>query len=288
MSQGTEYANKLEGWFSSLPGPIQSVLHEPFDWMNDKLEAVAGDPDDLMRVSSVYVQVGQQVHELVQEQVSQRKMLDGGVWTGDSYDAFTAKMGEIETSLNKLGDATGKTEEILKAGAQACVDGANMIIDIVVSLLSFALSTLAVNLALSVLSFGASMAAWVAEMIAKGLQSMAQVLNAIQKVAQILLKIAEIIKKLATILKQIAELLKAIKEVLQAIKAAAGATKLMSVGGLAARGGAAGAYALTSHGISAATGGAITIPGGAGTGLHAAQDGHDLYGDVQDAQDVDH
>jgi uncharacterized protein YukE len=277
-----EYANKLEHWFYSLPSLVQEVLHEPFSWMNNALRSVAGQPDALLAAGSQCIQLGETIHQLSQQQQRDRASL-AGHWSGDAYDGFTASMQHIEAQLDKLADGVRRVDELLKSGAHACLDSANMIIDIVTSLIMLALGTIAVNVALSVISLGTTPAAGVAEVIAQALAAAARVARVLEKTAQILEKLSELFFKLNRLLKQITEILKQIKEVLAESKALAktsqGWDKL----------GAKVSFGLqktaVSKGIWAATGGTVNIPGTAGGLYHAGKeyvDGWQRAGDVQD------
>lgn len=275
------YSNQLESSFNSLPGWLQAPLRPIYEKMDEGLKWVAGHPEDLVRAGAVYTQLGQQIHQLTQQQTSDRARLSGS-WSGDSYDTFTAKMKEVEEKLGKLGDATAKTKDVLEAGAKACVEGANAIIEIIVMVLSILLTEIAINVALSVITFGASLAAAVAEGIATCLSGLARILSVVQRVASILEKIAEIFQKIATIFREIKAFLEAIKELLAALKAwkkgASGLEKVVAFGAHA------GAKTAVSKGMQYASGGTIKFPGTVGTGYHAGKDYVDAHGDASDAE----
>jgi uncharacterized protein YukE/prefoldin subunit 5 len=281
MSPADAYSNQLESSFNSLPGWLQSPLRPIYEKMDEGLKWVAGHPEDLVRAGAVYTQLGQQIHQLTQQQSSDRARLAGS-WTGDSYEAFTAKMNEVEEKLNKLGDATAKTKDVLESGARACVEGANAIIEIIVTVLSILLAEIAINAALSVITFGASLAAAVAEGIATCLSGLARILAVVQRVASILEKIAEVFQKIAAVFREIKAFLEAIKELLAALKAwkkgASGMEKVVAFGAHA------GAKAAVSKGLQYGSGGAVTIPGAAGTGYHAGRDYADAWDAASDAE----
>jgi uncharacterized protein YukE len=283
VSPADAYSNQLESSFNSLPGWLQAPLRPIYEKMDEGLKWVAGHPEDLVRAGAVYAQLGQQIHQLTQQQNSDRARLADG-WSGDSYEAFTAKMKEVEDKLGKLGDSTAKTKEVLEAGARACVEGANAIIDIIVMVLSILLTEIAINVALSVITFGASIAAAVAEGIATCLSGLARILSVVQRVATILEKIAQIFQKIAAIFREIKAFLEAIKELLAVLKAwKKGASGLEKVAAFSAH---AGAKAAVSKGLQYASGGTIRLPGAAGTGYHAGQDYADAWGAASDAEDA--
>jgi hypothetical protein len=276
-----EYANKLEQWFHSLPGIVQSTLHEPFTWMNDGLKAVSGHPETLLAAGPQYVQIAESVHQLAQQQLQNRGAL-AGHWTGDAYDSFTDKMQHIEGQLDKLADAIKQVKDLLESGAKACVEGANMIIDIVTSLIMMAIGTLVVNLALSVITFGASLAAAAAEVIAEALVAVARVAKVLEKAAQILTKLAEMFMKLEKLLSKIAQILKEIKEVLAEANALAKTSKGWDKIGAKISFGIQ--KTIVSKGIWAGTGGQVNIPGTAGGLYHGTREYIDAYGDASDAE----
>jgi WXG100 family type VII secretion target len=267
------YKNELESAFGQLPGWLQSPLRPIFDKFDEGLHWVAGNPDDLMRAGQVYVQLGQQIQQLTEQQRQDRAKL-AGAWEGEAYEAFTAKMQEIEQGLTTLSQATTKTQEVLQAAAQACVEGANMIIEIVVALIMWLVSTIIVNAALSVLTFGLSLAAEVAEAVAGALTSLARVFSVIEKVAQVLEKIAQVLKKIAAIIKKIVELLKKLEGLLKELKSWSKEAKLFKApADWALRKGVnAGTNVAVSKGVGAATGGYDSPPGIGGSLLHAGAD----------------
>lgn len=278
MTAGTEYANKLEGWFQSAPGPVQSVLRPVFDPANDLLKSVAGDPEDLVRAGQRYVDLSREIVAVAEQQASDRAMLAGS-WEGIGYDAFVNRAKDIEERLEAVGEVTGSTQEVLESAAQACVEGANLIIDIVVALISFAIATFVIKAALAAFTFGASMAAWVAEQIAAGLAAMARITQVVAKVAQVLQKIAQVLQKLGQALRQVAEILKTIREVLQTLDAIKKATPLFSQARGAITGVRAAAYASVNNTVLGGT-----VPTG-GAGLKDA--GGDLVDAVDAAVDAD-
>jgi WXG100 family type VII secretion target len=269
----TAYKNELENAFGQLPGWLQSPLRPVFEKFDEALHWVAGNPDDLQRAGQVYVQLGQQIQQLTEQQRQDRAKL-AGAWEGDAYEAFTGKMQEIEQGLSTLSQATAKTQEVLKAAAEACVEGANMIIEIIVALIMWIISTIVVNVALSVLTFGLSLAAEVAEAVAGALTALARVLSVVEKVAQVLEKIAQVLEKIAAIIQKIVQLLKKLEGLLKALKAwSKEASLFKSPAGWAGRKAVfSGVNAGVSKGVGAATGGLDSPPGVGGSVLNAGED----------------
>jgi uncharacterized protein YukE len=267
------YKNELENAFGQLPGWLQSPLRPVFDKFDEALHWVAGNPDDLLRAGQVYVQLGHQIQQFTEQQRQDRAKL-AGAWEGDSYEAFTSRMQEIEQGLTNLSQTTTKTQEVLQAAAQACVEGANMIIEIVVALIMWIISTIVVNVALSIFTFGLSLAAEVAEAIAGALASLARVLSVVEKVAQVLEKIAQVLKKIADVIKQIVQLLKRLEGLLKQLKAWSKEPSLFKapVSAAARRAVFSGTNAAVTQGAGAATGGLDSPPGVGGSLLDAGED----------------
>jgi uncharacterized protein YukE len=283
VGAGDQYANKLEHWFYSLPGFVQSALHEPFTWMNDGLKAVSGQPQELLAAAGHYIDIGEAVQRIGQQQLTCRQAL-AGHWTGEAYDAFSHTTLQIEQQLDKLAEAIKKAKELLDSGAKACVEGANMIIDIVVTLIMLVLADLAVGAALFVLSAGASAVAMVAKWIAEGLEAVARVARVLQKTAQILKKLADIFAKLRTLFETIARVLKEIKEVLRASKALTKGAKGWDKLGTTVSHGIT--RTVVARGIWAGTGGTVNIPGPLGSGYKAGKDYVEAWQDADDATDA--
>jgi uncharacterized protein YukE len=276
MSTGTEYANKLEQWFTSTPDLVQQVLRPVFDPANDMLKAVAGDPEDLVRAGQRYVDVSRRVIELAEQQRTDRQRL-AGAWEGQGYDAFVQRANQIEEQLKQVADATGKTKDVLEAAAKACVEGANLIIDIIVTLIAFAIGTLIVKLALAALTFGASLLAWVAEQVVAGIVALTRILNVTMQVARVLTQVARIFRQISTILRGVADTLRALKALLEMLDALNKSAKGMAkAGAFSAR---AGAYATTN---AALLGGNVPLPGG--SLYRTERDAVDASEHVDDAQ----
>jgi WXG100 family type VII secretion target len=277
------YANELETWFASFPAILHDPLRPIFDKMNEGLRWVAGDPQQLVGVAAAYVDAGARLHALVQEQAADRQAL-AGQWTGPSFDAFTAKMADIEAKIGTLGDATAQTKEILDAAAQAAVDGANMIIDLIVTLLTLLLAELAINAALIVLTWGASALAFIAEAIASGIATLSEIFSVVAEVAEVLVQLSQLFGKLGELLRVLARFFEALKDMLAALKGLKeGASGLGKAGWFSAH--AAGKWAAGKV-IDGATGGWVPIPGVAGGAWDTGGDYHDAWGDADKAVDA--
>ncbi|HEY8451172.1 MAG: WXG100 family type VII secretion target [Micromonosporaceae bacterium] len=286
MSVGTEYANRLEQWFQSAPGPVQEVLRPAFDPANELLKSVAGDPEDLIRAGERYVEISRQLIEVAEQQRADRRML-AGAWEGEGYEAFSARADRIEQALRDVAEATGSTQEVLEAAARACVEGANLIIDVIVALISFAIATFVVKAALAALTFGASMAAWVAEQIAAGLAALARISQIVARVAQLLQRAAQIFQNLARTLKALAEVFKELRLLLKELDALKKTAS--TVQGFFSKAHAAAFTArATAYGVTNATvlGGTVPMPlGSTVDAVGTAWDVVESVGDVEDAAD---
>jgi uncharacterized protein YukE len=281
MSQ--EYANKLESWFHSLPGIVQDALREPYSWIDGALRSVAGDPDALLAAIPTYLQIADAVQQVGRQQLTDRQAL-AGHWSGDAYAAFTGKMQFIEGQMDQVAGTIRQVKEVLETGARACVEAANMIIDLVTSLIMFAISSLVVSAALAVFTLGASAAAGLAAVAARAAKTLADVSRVVQKLAQILKKVEALFKKLQALLKRIAEILKQVREVLKDAKTLVKQSKGWDKVGAMASSGIQ--HAIVSKGIWAGTGGTVNIPGGVGPLLGAGGNYIDGWQNASEAQDA--
>jgi hypothetical protein len=277
VSAADPYANELEQAFGSLPGWLQDPLRPIFNVMNECLQAVAGEPHELVAAGDSYAQLGERVRQLADQQRADRGAL-AGHWSGEGYDAFSAKMAEVEDQLRQVGDLVGKTKEILQAGAEACVEAANAIIEIIVGLLMIWLADLLIDAVLSAFTFGAAMLATIVQFIAEGLEALAQIASVVERTAQILMKLAKLFREIMELLDKVVVLLRRLREALKAMKALQKAAKGWDKAGTFAL--RAGTKAAVTHGISAATGGYVDIPGVGGKMWEATKD---LYHAGQDA-----
>jgi uncharacterized protein YukE len=224
MSQ--DAANKLEAWFAGLPGIVQSTLHQPFTWMNESLKAVSGDPQALLAAAPQYLAIASAVTELADEQRRDRDKLATS-WSGDAFTACSATVDLIDYQCRQLADAVSKVPQLLENAADACVESANIIIDLVTSLIMFAISLLVTNLALAIVTVGASAAASIAAVVAKAAHTASRVLSVVTKLSQLLTKVGRILERLAEILSKIVTMLKRLQQSLTEAKKAAKAAKGM-------------------------------------------------------------
>jgi WXG100 family type VII secretion target len=278
MSQ--ESANKLEAWFAGLPGIVQSALHEPFTWMNESLKSVSGDPQALLAAAPHYLSLASSVTAIADDQLRDRDNL-ARAWSGDAFEAFSATVDLIDNQLRQLTDALGNVPQLLDSAAQACVESANMIIDLVTSLIMFAISLLVTNLALAILTAGVSAAASVAVVLARAAQTAAQIASVVTKLSQILTKVAEILRKLAAILQRIVALLKRLQQVLTDMKKAAKTAQGMDKARKKAE--FLGRNALVTNAVAVGTLGVVDPPT---TGRAAKSAGKDYLRGLNDANDA--
>lgn len=273
-------ANKLESWYAGLPGIVQSTLHEPYSWMDNALRSVSGDPDALRAAAPHYVAFASKVHQLASDQLAEKAAL-AAHWEGEAYEAFAESVTFIDQQLQQLETALKGLPDLLESGAQACVEGANMIIDIVTSLIMFAIGILVTNLALSILTFGASLAAAVAEVLAEAAVGLARVASVVEKVGAVLTKIANVLEKVAKVLAKIRDLLSKLNQALKEEKAAVKTFKGMER--VKKQATFIGKNLAVSQAIKYGTAGYDAPPGGVGKLYEGAKD---YYGGWQDADDA--
>ncbi len=217
MSSAPVYTNELEQQFNRLPGFIQSVLRTPFNWVDQKLQDVAGHPDQLVSAGNSYAALGRQIQQLGTEQQQDRtSILGGGAYSGPAYEAFSAQMAQVEQQLSSMGQSTGQAQQLLDGAAQACTQSANIIVDIVESTVSFILQDAIISGIAAFFSFGASLAAGAAAAAEKFATACEEIGGVIAKLASVLEKIASLLKQVASIcqkvVKYLSDLQKALKD----------------------------------------------------------------------------
>lgn len=212
------YTNELEQQFNRLPGFLQSVLRDPFNWVDGKLKDIAGQPGQLVSAGNLYATLGKQIEQLATEQEQDRTSIIGGAYSGQSYDAFSAKMAEVEQEISKLGQATGQTQQLLDGAAQACAQSASMIVDIVEGTISFIIQDAVVSGLASLFTFGAAAAVGAAAAAAKFAAACEKVGGIIAKLTSLLEKLASLLEKIAEICTKVAEYLKKLQQDLNTAK----------------------------------------------------------------------
>jgi uncharacterized protein YukE len=228
------YQNEFQQWCGQLPPPVQYLASPLLAYVNDALEWVAGHPDDLVSAAATYPVIAQGIADVVAQQRDERHRL-GRSWDGDAHDAFQARLATFEEMLERIATAVRTTPEILYAGAQACRDGANMIIDLVVMTVELIIAYLAVNAALSVVTGGISIAAGAAEGLATCANSAAKIGTVVQKVGQVLTKMADVLRSIARHLQSARAMLEFLQRGLAELDEAASAERFLSKGWVLAR-----------------------------------------------------
>jgi WXG100 family type VII secretion target len=215
MSQAA--ANELEIWFTGLPELVQTILHEPFTWMNESLKQVSGDPEALLAAAPRYVQLATTVTSIADAQMRERDVL-AGVWSGEAFVAFDTDLGIVDAQLRALANLLTQVPDLLQSAATACVESANVIIDLITSLVMFVVGLVITNLALAIVTAGASIAATTAAGLAKAAQFTSRVTRVITKLSQLLSKIAQQLQKLDVRLKKLAEQMQKLQDFLTDMK----------------------------------------------------------------------
>lgn len=212
-----EYSNKLEQFYNGAPGAVKTVMNffGAFDMIRDLLYKVTGDPNKVAGKGADYIQAGQDI-QAVAEAVSAAR---SGItqWSGAARSEFDAKIVEHVEKIGDLAQAVTKTDEILKAAAKACVEGANLVIDIVVTVVKWCIRSFLAALATSWCSFGATVGAWIGANVARGIQAFQKIMSALQKLGSFLQKLATMLQKLSQILAKVKTILQAIQQVLSAV-----------------------------------------------------------------------
>ncbi len=254
-----EYQNKMEQWYGSCPGPVQTVLNfgNAFQTVNTWLKKVAGDPEKIISYGPKYVALGDDLKDISQDVTQTAGSIRN--WSGDSYTNFMAKTKDFADKVEKAGEAVAGTQEILVACAKGCVEVANCICDLVMMFVKFMVKSYLAALASSSISFGATVAAWLGANIAKGIQMVQQVTSAISK-------LSELIQKIVSLIQQVMEVVRKIQQVIQLIKGIFAAFRAFRdgdfVGGVQALAG----VAQGASGLTGGAGGLSGLTGGSGSG----------------------
>jgi uncharacterized protein YukE len=207
MTTAVDYHNDLERLFSRLPGWLQSPLSGVYHELDRLLQDVAGNPEELIQASEKYPALAAQIKQLALQQRSDRTSLLTGEWKGQAYDAFSRLMPEVEAQIELLATSVGDTKEVLTSAAQACLDGANAICEIVDALITWIVSTVIANLLLAVFSFGLSLAAEVAEAMGGALDALTQAWQVSERVASVIEKVGQVLENIEKTMLQIEKVL---------------------------------------------------------------------------------
>jgi hypothetical protein len=210
-----EYQNKLEQYYGSAPGAVKTVMNfgGAYDLIRDLLHEVTGNPNKVAGKGADYIKAGQDVAAIAQAVDAARAATPS--WSGTGREQFDAKINEHLDRIGELATAIAKTDEILQAAAQACVQGANLIVDIVTMVIKWCVKSFLAALATSWCSFGATVAAWIGANVARGIQAFQKIMSALQKLGAFLQKLAGLLKKLAEILAKVKKILQVLQVVLQ-------------------------------------------------------------------------
>jgi F420-0:gamma-glutamyl ligase-like protein len=213
----TDYANKLEQWYNSTPEIVQSVLAQPFNAMNGTLKAVAGNPQELMAAGARCTERSTAVRQIALLHGEEAKAVTS-VWSGEAFSTFDELNEEFTDKVDHAAELIAKIEEVLKAAAEAAIEGADMIFEIIVELVEMAIATLVLNAALAAVTFGTSMLAAAAEVVGESAVALSRVAAAAKKVAGLLIRVEKVLQKLSKILLDVAEYMKRLEKTLQTYK----------------------------------------------------------------------
>ncbi len=269
------YTNELEQQFSRLPGFLQSVLRDPFDWVDGVLKGVAGQPDQLVTAGNAYAGLGRQIQQLGAEQEQDRMAILGGAYSGASYKAFSARMAEVEQQISKLCQATGQTQQLLDGAAQACAQSASMIVYIVEGTISFILQDAVVSGVLSLFTFGAAAAAGAAA-------AMAKFATACEKIGGIVAKLTSVLEKIAALLEKVGQICRTVAgnlaKLQMELKRAKGLKNLITKAKMERSAINVAVRSTVGYGIDGGS-----IPGPVGGAYHAGTSGYQGWQDTQGA-----
>jgi uncharacterized protein YukE len=271
---GADYSNLLEQQFHRLPGFLQGLLRDPFNWIDDVVRDIAGQPEELLNAGAGYAALGRQISQLGAEQYQDRTAILAKAWQGQAYEAFSAQMTGIEQRIETLATATAQTQPLLEAAAQACTQSADVIVEIVEGTISFIIQDAVISGLASLFTFGAAAAAGAAAAVAEFATACDEVGGVVARLAALLEKVAALLAKIDEICTEAALYLKKLQV---ALKEAKGFQKLLPK--LQRTG--------INMGVRAAAGTALDgkpFPGPAGGAYGAARSAYRGYQDAQQAQ----
>lgn len=271
-----EYTNLLEQQFHRLPGFVQVVLRDPFNWVDDVVRDIAGQPAELVQAGQGYTALGRHIGSIGTGQSSDRAAILSHAWEGAAYDAFSAQMAAVEQRISTLGQAAAQAQPLLDAAAKACTQSADIIVELVEGFVSFALQDLIVSGALSLVSFGASAAAGAAAAVAKFADVCTEIGGIAEKLTTLLEKIAMLLEKIAALCEKASTFLKDLQKALKTEKGWKNWQKWQAT--------------LKRAAVTTAARDAVwypldggTFPGPVGAGLGVAEHGYQAVTDVQQA-----
>lgn len=266
----TAYENELEQQFGQLPGFLQDVLREPFNWIDGVLKDIAGNPQQLLAAGEHYAAMGKQVSQLSEQAAQDRQSILSGAWEGQAYQQFSSKLAQAEQQITALGQSIAQTQPLLESAAQACAESASAIVSIVEGVVSFLLQDAIISGVTAVISFGASAAAGAAAAVAKAAEACEEIGGIVARLTSVLEKVAAMLEKIAAIVSKAERFMKELQE---ALKASKGLKPWLTKSGFITK--AEGS--LVATGVRTVAGEALVgspFPGIAGGVVHAAEDGY--------------
>lgn len=278
------YQNELETQFARLPGFLQDVLRDPFNWVDGVIKDIAGQPEQLTSAGAEYTALGQQITRLGQEQAHDRQSILNGAWEGQARDSFSAQMAQVEQQMASLGQATAQTRELLDSAAQACTESASMIVEIVEGVISFVLQDAVISGLASLVTFGGAAAAGAAAAVAKFASACEKIGGIAERLGTVLEKVASMLEKLAEICRTVVTKMRELQNAVKAAKKEHGMLATFTKDGVRPM--------MTRSAINTAVRGAAgeglvgsPIPGLGGGIEHAGKDGYQAVKDVQQADE---
>jgi uncharacterized protein YukE len=275
------YQNELETQFSKLPGFLQDALRSPFNWVDGMLKDIAGQPQQLVAAGETYAALGAQVAQVANQQAQDRLSILPGAWDGPAYEAFSAKMEQVEAQIEFLAQSTGQTQQILDSAAQACAESASAIVSIVEGVISFALGDAVISGVTALFTLGGSVVAGAAAAVAKFAEACDEIGGIIARLTAVLEKIASLLEKIAKILEDVKAFMERLQTALKETKGLK--TKFTTMKGLVTFG----EKAAVNSAVHAAVGLPLIgspLPGIVGGVGHGVSDGGNAAKNAQQAK----
>lgn len=159
---GFDTDTRLDFWgdFANVfPSPMDGWINSALSGFEDVLSKLAGDPEALSVLHTVWTADQDLPGDLAQEQGIHRQTLLLS-WDAASRSGFDTNMAMLEKEIQFLGENFASLADLLKESAEATIATINAIVDMLSALLVWALAEAFVAIASSLITFGASVAGW--------------------------------------------------------------------------------------------------------------------------------
>lgn len=178
----------INDWVAIFPSPMDGWIQSALSGFENLLFEIAGNPDDLSRLHTLWTDEATGPGEVAQSQAIDRVSILQS-WGGPARTTFDTNMQAIEEELPILGENFAALAGLLKDSGEAAIATVNAIVDMLLALLAWALAEAFVAIASSIITFGGSIAAWFASTAAKFGIATARITALIARLESILISV---------------------------------------------------------------------------------------------------